>query len=522
MYDEFELSEMPQGQRLSPESFMEQGFNVPLPIPMPEDNLGDVFDADESLTADEGSRNSSDDSLTFLEPSDIVIEKPAREPEYGRRKRKRPARKAKGRSRGKRDEADLEAPSGDWSEFASARVSDKEAKETAARVIAQKDDREGEDKRYGLNITDAYTVTEKGEYEKIDISRAEARGTIPYDDMRDLCAQFARIHEAGVSVIDTVRILIEQTPNDELREALEKIYNDLKDGYDLSVAMGNCACFPFALTIAVSSAEKNDMVALVFKRFADIFDREVKQRRMTRGSVFYPALVTACSLVVMIVMMLVVYPGFVDMFTGMDNELPGLSRALLALADSFRGIWWLLMILTALVLAGIFIYRKASSADILGPKLGEKSLPAGSYKRMNVYAKFARYMNALLEVGVATKDALFVTAHSFTEYPFLTYRLLDAANASAAGSTLSNALCVFDFFPIMVLQMISVGEEMGDTPQMLMHVAEYYEEEAKKDAEKRLARREPVSIVVMAVIVLFLLMSMLQPVLRFYDLVKGL
>ena len=87
---------------------------------------------------------------------------------------------------------------------------------------------------------------------------------------------------------------------------------------------------------------------------------------------------------------------------------------------------------------------------------------------------------------------------------------------------LSNALCVFDFFPIMVLQMISVGEEMGDTPQMLMHVAEYYEEEAMKDAEKRMARREPVSIVIMAVIVLFLLLSMLQPVLRFYDLVKGL
>ncbi|MCR5356643.1 MAG: type II secretion system F family protein [Lachnospiraceae bacterium] len=520
MYDEFELNEMPQGQRLSPESFMEQGYNVPLPIPMPEDNIDDVFESDRPFS-DDGEL--SDDSLTFLEPSDIVIKQPEAEPEYGgRRRKKKSGRKAKGRGRSRRDEVVDEAPTGDWSEFASARVSDKEAKETAARVIAQKEDKEERDDRRAFNITDAYTITEKAEYENIDISRAEARGTVPYEDMRDMCAQFAKIHEAGVSVIDTVRILVEQTPNDDLREALEKIYNDLKDGYDLSVAMGNCACFPFALTIAVSSAEKNDMVALVFKRFADIFEQEVKRSRMNKSSLFYPALVTACSFIVMIVMMLVVYPGFVDMFTGIDNELPGLSKALLAIADSFRAIWWLLTILIVLVFLAIFLYRKASSADLLGPKLGEKSLPAGSYKRMNVYAKFARYMNALLEVGVATKDALFVTAHSFTEYPFLTYRLLDAANASAAGSTLSNALCVFDFFPIMVLQMISVGEEMGDTPRMLMHVAEYYEEEAKKDAEKRMARREPVSIVIMAVIVLFLLLSMLQPVLRFYDLVKGL
>ena len=175
-----------------------------------------------------------------------------------------------------------------------------------------------------------------------------------------------------------------------------------------------------------------------------------------------------------------------------------------------------------LILLSIFIFRKASKADILGPKLGERSLPSGSYKRMNVYAKFARYMNVLLTVGVATKDALFVTAHSFTEYPFLTARLLDAANASAAGSTLSNALCVFNFFPIMVLQMISVGEEMGDTPRMLSNVADYYENEARREAMKRTARREPISIAVMAVVVLFLLLSMLSPMLKFYELVKTL
>jgi type II secretory pathway component PulF len=70
--------------------------------------------------------------------------------------------------------------------------------------------------------------------------------------------------------------------------------------------------------------------------------------------------------------------------------------------------------------------------------------------------------------------------------------------------------------------MISVGEEMGDTPRMLMHVAQYYEREAQRDAAKRTARKEPVSIIIMAVVVLFILLSMLQPVLRFYDLVKNL
>ncbi|MCR5508135.1 MAG: type II secretion system F family protein [Lachnospiraceae bacterium] len=515
MYNEFEFNEMPAGQRLSPEDFIEQGYNVPLPLVMPEDNMGAV-NAERPLPA-KGDRD--DGSLEFLEPSEMIVKKEKEHTEGKKRKRKK---KSTHKSSEKTQAAITEPPKGDWSEFASARVTDEELKLKSAEVTVQKKDENAGDGNRSYNITDAYTMTEKAEYEKIDISRAEARGTIPYNELRDMCVQFAKINESGVSVVDTVRILIEQTPNEELKSALERIYNDIKAGEDLSTAMGNCACFPFAFTIAVSSAEKNDMVSTVFKRFGDIFEREVERSGMNRSFIFYPALVTICSLIVMCIMMLVVYPGFVDMFSGMGTELPGLSRALLSLADSFRAVWWVITILIVLILAAILLWRKASSADILGPRLGERSLPAGTYKRMNVYAKFARYMNALLEVGVATKDALFVTAHSFTEYPFLTYRLLDAANASAAGSTLSNALCVFDFFPIMILQMISVGEEMGDTPKMLMHIAEYYEEEARRDAEKRMARREPVAIVIMAVVVLFLLLSMLQPVLRFYDLVKSL
>ncbi len=526
MYDEFELNEMPAGKRLSPEDFAGQGYDVPLPVPMPEDNMpARRGSSGEEISWAEAGQEMDDDSLEFLQPAEIAVRRPEEdaEEERPRKKKKKSKRKQHEKSSEKKKEepAIMEAPTGDWSEFASARVSENEVVR-AVEVVPGSDEEAEKDKRGGFNITDAYTITEQAEYEKIDISRAEARGTIPYHDLRDMCAQFAKINESGVSVVDTIRIIIEQTPNEDLRAALEKIYNDIKEGQELSAAMGNCACFPFAFTIAVSAAEKNDMVGLVFKRFSEIFDREVERKEMDRSFTFYPALVTGCSLIVMFVMMLVVYPGFVDMFSGIDNELPGLSKALLSLADSFRAVWWLIAILIALIFAAIFMYRKAGSADLLGPKLGEKSLPAGSYKRMNVYAKFARYMNALLQVGVATKDALFVTAHSFTEYPFLTYRLLDAANASAAGSTLSNALCVFDFFPIMVLQMISVGEEMGDTPAMLLHVAEYYEQEARRLAAKRTAIKEPVSIVIMAIVVLFLLLSMLQPVLRFYDLVKGL
>lgn len=510
MYDEFDFQEMPAGQKLSPEDF-QQGYNVPLSVPMPAGDL-EIGDPAAVLNADK-SRTDDEEELQFLEP-ELPSAQPVREEKKTRKKKRKGSR----RNALSGDDLYRQEPKGDWSEFASARVTDDDIK--PGPVPGNRD--KNQPPTRAARITDAYTVVEKAEFEKIEISREESRGTIPYKELRDMCLQFHAISESGVSTIDTIRILISQTSNDDLKEALEKIYDDIKGGEDLSSAMSNCACFPFAFTIAITAAEKNAMVPLAFKKFGDIFAREDECREMEKSSVFYPVLTTICSLVVMVVMMLVVYPNFAMMFEGVGNELPGLSRALLAIADSFRGIWWLITIIIVLILLAIFIFKKASSADILGPRLGEKSLPAGSYKRMNVYAKFARYMNALLAVGVTTKDALFVTAHSFTEYPFLTARLLDAANASASGSTLSNALCVFDFFPIMILQMISVGEEMGDTPRMLLNVAEYYEEEARREAARKIARKEPVSIAVMAVVVLFLLLSMLQPMLKFYELVRTL
>ena len=476
----------------------------------------DIGDPAAVLNADKD-RSSDDPELEFIESE--LAELPA--PKEDKKDKKRKRRKSKNKALSGK-ELYKQEPKGDWSEFTSAKVEDEEDRDEKEETGSLVPEEASGIRRSGPEITDAYTLVEKAEFEKIEISREESRGTIPLKDLRDMCLQFHAISESGVSTIATIRILISQTTNEDLKEALVKMYDSIKDGEDLSSAMTDCACFPFALTIAISAAEKNDMVPLAFKKFGDIYGKEDERREMERTSVFYPVLTTVCSAVVVLVMLFVVYPGLAGVFEGVGNELPALSKALLAAADSFKGIWWLILLIIFLILLAIFIIRKLSSADMLGPWLAKRSMPSGSYKRFNAYARFARYMNALLTVGVATKDALFVTAHSFKEYPFITTGLLDAANASAAGSTLSNALCVFDFFPIMILQMVSVGEEMGDTPRMLMNVADYYEEEARREASKRIARREPVSIAVMAVVVMLLLLSMLSPMLKLFELVNTL
>ncbi|MCR5603930.1 MAG: type II secretion system F family protein [Lachnospiraceae bacterium] len=441
----------------------------------------------------------------------------------------------KPKKRREKDEEDYvpysEAPTGDWDGFESI-APDEPTEKKKPRKKERKRDADAdididEDKMQypapdGSRIVDAYTVVEKAEYEKVDISPDEARGRISYEALRDMCNEFSRIQSAGVSIRGALRIVKEQTEDEQLKEELDRVYERVKMGDDLSEAMNKCDCFPFAFTIAVSAAEKNDMIAMLFGKFGEIFAAEVKDKEHRKVSVLYPFITTGCAMVIMLILCLAVFPAFMDMFSKLGLEGSGATAVVFSAAMTVKRIWWLLLILVILIFAGSILFKVARENNLFGARRKEKNIRENSYERMTVYVKFVRYMNALLKVGVATKDALFVTAHSFYDYPFMTDMLLEAANAAAAGSTLSNALCVSDFFPMMILQMISVGEEMGDTPEMLQYIAEYYEAEAhKKEAEEH-AAKGTVTIIVMAVSVLLLLLMMLLPMLSLFKAVSGM
>jgi type IV pilus assembly protein PilC len=438
-----------------------------------------------------------------------------------------------------------EAPTGNWSEFKNAMVDDDyeeeddgRSKKRGRRKEKEKDkdkeyDRDDEHRHHRHDHSDrseeadsgeitTYTVEAATEFDNVEISEEEAGGTISFRALSKMCIEFSRIHESGVSIPGTLRIVRDQTYDDELKEALDVVYNNVKSGQELSEAMKRSGCFPFALTIAVSAAEKNDKVASLLGQFGEIYALEDKRAQKRKLSVFYPVMTVAFSIIVMMIVGLMVFPAFADMLSSVEMQLTGTASTLSEAMEAVKNFRWLFIIISVLILVGIIVFKLAVDYDVIGSRLNERSVKEGSYRREYIYSKFARYMKALLEVGVTTKDALFVTAHSFVEYPFLTEKLIEAAGAASTGSTLSNALCVFDFFPIMILQMISVGEEMGDTPKMLKYVYEYYEEAAARDEERQTAKKEPVAIIVMAVVMLVFLLCMLLPMLKLFDLVTSM
>ncbi len=426
-----------------------------------------------------------------------------------------------------------EAPTGNWSEFASAMVSepvikDEKYSNEITQDFAYEDERdrtsfkEKEEDSSKKNINGAQAVTEKTEYRKIDISQEEARGIIPYKALRKFCYEFARIHGSGVSVVGTLRIVKEQTDDEDLKDVLNNMYEGIKDGEELYEAMNRNGCFPVAFTIAVSVAEKNDMLSVLFERFGKIYEAEEKRIEASKTRFFHAGFTVALTMVIMLVMVLVIYPSFFDIFSALNISSDPFAEGLLRAAQILRTVWWMVLIVIIMVFIMIVLYKTVGINEFKQRPIGEKKVRSSAYRRMEIYTKFARYMNALLEVGVVEKDALFVTAHSFYEYPFINDKLLDAANAAAGGSTLSNALCVFDFFPLMVLQMISVGEEMGNTSGMLKYIADYYEAEAVSEAEKQQRKMEPATIIFMAVVMLLFLAGMLFPLLSLFNLVKGI
>ena len=537
--DDFDFQPLAAQDRdiLSMDDFMTQDQKPPVPDSVRPDNKKEG-EGEKRRSRKRAAAKKEDDSadLEYIEP-EIPVKNKTRDDDEKQAKKKTAAGKTgnepvrrpkKRREKPGDDNAPYsEPPTGDWSELTDAAAEEDTVKKKHRKKNRDKNTGGDEDgMQYpvpdGSRIVDAYTVVERADYGKVDISPDEAAGSIPYDALRDMCNEFSRIQSAGVSVRGALRIVKEQTEDEQLKEALDRVYERVKMGDDLSEAMNKCKCFPFAFTIAVSAAEKNDMIAMLFGRFGEIFAAEVRDKEHRKVSVFYPLLTTGCALVIMLIMCLAVFPAFMDMLAALGLDGSGATAAIISAAMTVKNVWWLLLIIIILIFAVIILFKVVRENNLFGNGRKEKDIPEGSYERMTVYVKFVRYMNALLKVGVATRDALFVTAHSFHDYPFMTDMLLEAANAAAGGSTLSNALCVSDFFPMMILQMISVGEEMGDTPEMLQYIADYYEDEShKKEAEEQ-AARGPVTIIVMAVSVLMLLLMMLLPMLSLFKAVSGM
>ena len=339
---------------------------------------------------------------------------------------------------------------------------------------------------------------------------------IPARDMSVFCRQFASILKAGVSVINALEMLAEQTENKKLKEAIVNTQSNVEKGENLSDSMRQNDAFPSILIDMVRAGEASGSLENSLTRMAIQFEKDAKLNGIVKKAMMYPIVLICVMIGVVIVMLTFVIPSFMTMFEDLDSELPATTKAILAMSNSLKNYWYIYIIVVVGIVVGIQMYKRTDNGKHNLDKLKLKIPVFGLLQTKSACASFARTMSTLLQAGMPMIDALEISASTMKNVLFYD-GLEKVKNGVSLGLPLSNQLKSTGLFPAMVVHMVGIGEETGNVEEMLTNSATYYEEEVEVQTQTLTSLMEPIIIVLMAFVVVLLIMAIYQPMIQLYN-----
>ncbi len=348
-------------------------------------------------------------------------------------------------------------------------------------------------------------------------------GKITARDYCVFCRQMLAILGAGVSIVNALNMLAEQTENKKLKLGIAKLSDEVTKGETLSVAMRKQPdVFPSLFANLVEAGEATGTMEVSFERMALQFEKQSQLESIIKKALTYPIIVCFVAVGVIFAMMTFVIPSFMGMFADMDVEMPAITQFVINMSDFFVAYWWLIIIVG--VVGGFLIkqYSKTISGKEFFARLSMTIPVIKDVQVKSAAAKFARTLSTLLRSGVPMIQALEITSNSLEDNILFQRAILGARDQVSNGTALSKPIFGCGLFPPMVVHMISIGEETGNLEGMLENVAEYYEEEVAAATEQMMTVMEPMIILVLAVIVGVIIMAILQPMLTLYNAVDSM
>ncbi len=336
-------------------------------------------------------------------------------------------------------------------------------------------------------------------------------------DFSIFCRQFVSIIKAGVSVINALEMMCDQTENKALKNALKGVHEDVSKGESLALAMKKRAkIFPSMLCNMVEAGEASGSLEVAFERMATQFEKEDKLKQAVKKAMIYPIILIVVMIGVLFLMMIWVIPNFMGMFEELDTEMPPITQLVINMSDFVIAKWWLILIVAVAVFIAYRVYAGTPSGNFVLGGIKLKIPVLGKLQMKSECARLGRTLCTLLSAGVPMIDAIEITSRSMENVHYKK-ALMDAKDQVMRGMPLSRPLKTCGLFPPMVIHMVAIGEETGNIESMLENVANYYEDDVQVATEQMMALMEPLIIVVMAVVVGFMILAILQPMFTLYE-----
>lgn len=354
----------------------------------------------------------------------------------------------------------------------------------------------------------------------VDLSQIQtALTSVSIKDKAIFSRQFAVLINAGVAMVRGLGVLSDQCPNPKLKKALQEISADVQQGTNLSDSMRkHPKCFDNLYVSMVQAGEVGGVLDEVMNRLAKLLEDVSRLQNQIKSALTYPIAVGVIAIAVFIGMTVFLLPIFAGIFDELDAELPVFTQVMLQISAFLRTPAYVIgLIIILIVLA--FAYRQYYSTRVGRETMDRFFLKMplfGDLIQKTATARFCRTFGALSRSGVPILTALEIVRDTAGNQ-VIANAVDEAKREVQSGGMISLALQKEQVFPVMAIQMISIGEETGEIDTMLMKVADFYEDEVEQAVKALTSIMEPIMIVVLGGMVGSILVAMYLPMFKVMD-----
>jgi type IV pilus assembly protein PilC len=342
------------------------------------------------------------------------------------------------------------------------------------------------------------------------------------DDLVIATRQLSTMVNSGMSLLRSLYIIEEQTEEDKLREIFVAVRKDVEAGLALSDALKKHPDVFNDLYVAmVQAGETGGILDSTLIRVAEQLEKDAALRRQIKAAMIYPSLIGGFAFVVLFALVAFLVPVFEKIFNDFGGELPAITKFTVLLSHLFTRRFYVLF-------GGIFLivwtFRKWKNSErgrMQWDRLKLKfPMKIGDIVQKVALARFSRTFSGLIAAGVPMLEAIDITGKT-SGNKVIEKAMFEVRESVKKGGSLTAPMTeVPEAFPVMVTQMIGVGEETGALETMMSKIADFYEEQVEAAVKALTSILEPIMILIVGGIVGFIVIAMYLPMFKVYDQIK--
>lgn len=324
--------------------------------------------------------------------------------------------------------------------------------------------------------------------------------------------QLATMIGAGIPMLESLEILHEQAESKQFGALLDCVINDVRSGQDLSTSMGrHPKVFNDVYVSMIKAGEASGQIDDILERLADYMEASQRLKRDIKSAMTYPVVSLVMIMGITAFLMMGIVPKFKEVFKSLQVELPGLTKAILALSDFTQENWVFVLAGFVLFFFALHVYKRTDKGSRQWDWLMLRMPVFGPLFRKVGLSRFSKTFSTMLKSGVPILGALDIVADTAGNR-IIKDAVVKARESVRQGDSLARPLADSPVFPPMVTRMIGIGEKTGSLEQLLEKISEFYDEQVRATVKALTSLIEPIMIAVMGVMVGTICLSVFLPI----------